>query len=640
MSGNFTHSARGIPCLFQLPLFSLLLATLCFLFAAAPLRAEDLFYDGSNPGLLRFVPLVSGIPQSLVPFTPSNNRVTVTGGSIFGGVAGGVDAGALDVTDNRVIISGGFVFSDVLGGRAVGGRAARNSLLLSGGAVGGIFGADLVGGHSDSGNAEYNDVTISGGTIVGSIYGGSSAAGDAVFNTVTLAGNVNLDSVVVYGGFDRNPATLNDVFTGNTLIVDGFRGSVFEVNNFQRYSLSLPASLGSGQTLISIVGPTPTTMNNTTVAMALIGGGEPQPGDRFVLIDRVTGAPTNSSVEAPRGVALLYDFDLSTAGGVLEATLRGSRVNPQAKILPGSRLTGLAFVLQGTDLLVGPGIRAAVDTRPACEGAVGLAPFAVMQGGRSRYNIGSHVDVNSLSLLTGLALRPTDPAGGTTLAAFVEAGRGDYDSHHEFSGRASVSGGGDASYYGGGILGRYDFFAGPYIEASAHAGWTSTDFRSDDLRDHRGRGASYDADAPYYGAHIGLGYRLSPSDTVEMDVFAKYLWTHQRGESLDVANEPIDFLDAESHRLRGGARFEYALNERLAPYVGAYYDYELDGKAESAARGRAIDAPSLRGGTVAGEMGLSVRPAAGCGFSLDLGLQGYTGVREGVTGSLGMRWDF
>ncbi|MDR2861427.1 MAG: hypothetical protein LBV07_02610, partial [Syntrophobacterales bacterium] len=56
--------------------------------------------------------------------------------------------------------------------------------------------------------------------------------------------------------------------------------------------------------------------------------------------------------------------------------------------------------------------------------------------------------------------------------------------------------------------------------------------------------------------------------------------------------------------------------------------------------GYAIDAPSLRGGTGIGELGLTLKPSKDLPLSFDLGVQGYVGKREGVTGSLQTRYEF
>ncbi|GHU05873.1 hypothetical protein FACS1894205_6510 [Alphaproteobacteria bacterium] len=77
-----------------------------------------------------------------------------------------------------------------------------------------------------------------------------------------------------------------------------------------------------------------------------------------------------------------------------------------------------------------------------------------------------------------------------------------------------------------------------------------------------------------------------------------------------------------------------------SPYIGAAYEYEFDAEANASAHGYAINAPRLKGGTGIGEIGLAIKPSAEQPLSLDLGLQGYLGKREGVTGSLRARWEF
>ena len=48
----------------------------------------------------------------------------------------------------------------------------------------------------------------------------------------------------------------------------------------------------------------------------------------------------------------------------------------------------------------------------------------------------------------------------------------------------------------------------------------------------------------------------------------------------------------------------------------------------------------MRGDTGIGELGLLLKPSQTLPLSFDLGVQGYTGKREGVTGSLQARWEF
>lgn len=246
-------------------------------------------------------------------------------------------------------------------------------------------------------------------------------------------------------------------------------------------------------------------------------------------------------------------------------------------------------------------------------------------------------------MLAGLAVGNDVGMGRLTLGAFFEGGWGSYDSHNSFSNYASVKGDGDTSYYGGGILGRYDLTSGAlsglYFDASARMGRAKMDFDSDDIK-YNGSDADFDSASLYYGLHGGLGYVWNITDAVSLDLSAKLLWTRQESDSVSVHGDRVRFKDTDSLRTRLGGRFAYAVNEHFTPYVGAYWEHEYDSKARSTVNGNSIDAPDLKGDTGMGELGVSFRPVADSGLSLDLAVQGYTGVREGVTGSFQIKFEF
>jgi hypothetical protein len=56
--------------------------------------------------------------------------------------------------------------------------------------------------------------------------------------------------------------------------------------------------------------------------------------------------------------------------------------------------------------------------------------------------------------------------------------------------------------------------------------------------------------------------------------------------------------------------------------------------------GERLASPSLKGDTGMGEFGLTLKPSSTLPLSFDLGVQGYTGKREGVTGSLQFKFEF
>jgi outer membrane autotransporter protein len=145
-----------------------------------------------------------------------------------------------------------------------------------------------------------------------------------------------------------------------------------------------------------------------------------------------------------------------------------------------------------------------------------------------------------------------------------------------------VHGDGDIYHIGGGILGRMNFSnTGPgnfYAEASGRVGGVHNEYSSSDLRDATGRKADYDSSSAYYGLHLGAGYLWNITDTAILDLYGKYFWTRQEGDSVTLSTgDPVTFKDVDSSRLRFGTRFAYAVNEYISPYIGAAYEHEFDG---------------------------------------------------------------
>ena len=100
------------------------------------------------------------------------------------------------------------------------------------------------------------------------------------------------------------------------------------------------------------------------------------------------------------------------------------------------------------------------------------------------------------------------------------------------------------------------------------------------------------------------------------------------------------FNDADSLRTRLGGRFAYTVNEYISPYAGVWWEHEYDSKQRGSVNGNSLSSPSLKGDTGMGELGLSLEPSSSLPLFFDLGVQGYTGKREGVTGSLQIKFEF
>jgi outer membrane autotransporter protein len=124
-------------------------------------------------------------------------------------------------------------------------------------------------------------------------------------------------------------------------------------------------------------------------------------------------------------------------------------------------------------------------------------------------------------------------------------------------------------------------------------------------------------------------------------VYGKYFWLHQDENNTRISTgEKVKFDTVDSQRARGGARFTYALNDYVSPYIGAAYEHEFAGDSKASVYGLEIKKSSLKGDTGIGEVGLIMKPSDKYPWIIDLGVQGYTGQREGIGGSLRVGFEF
>jgi outer membrane autotransporter protein len=567
----------------------------------------------------------------------NDNQVSINGGSVGAVVHGGVVNGDGDANNNRVSVNGGSVTYDVHGGRVSGvGNANNNQVSINGGQVGDY----VYGGYvANDGNANNNSVSINGGSVGTAVSGGYvSGDGNAIHNTVTVSGNPDLTGANLYGGYVSNTG---DAFTGNTLNFNTSGLTVANLRNFQYLNFYLPTTLGNGGTALTVTGMADIT--GSIVNVGIDGANSPLArGDTITLIDAATlsGAPVNTTANGSgiQGVSLSYEFDITAPVGSnqLLATVARVGLNPQTKALAEGFLGGVAFTRQGADLAAEQGIAQALASTRRANGT-GLQVFGAITYSDARYKTGSHVNVDGYNFLTGVSGAQNLSAGRLTLGGFFEAGDGDYDTHNSFATRASVKGKGDTKYYGLGVLGRFDLENNFYAEASLRAGRLENDFHAT----LSNRYVKYDTRSHYTSLHGGVGYVWKLSAQSDLDVYGKYLWTRVAGDSDRLTTgDPVKFAAVNSQRLRFGARFSNAMSNTASYYVGAAYEHEFDGEADAKVYGYKIKSPDLKGGTGIGEVGFTVRPSGNQNFSLDIGLQGYAGKRQGATGSVQAKYQF
>ncbi len=487
----------------------------------------------------------------------------------------------------------------------------------------------VFGGAGEFANG--NTINIQDSTVTAAIFAGTGTSGEDN-NTVSISGKSVLNNAVIFGGMLHK--------TGNTLQMHTSGVTAGDIANFENLHFYLPNNIANGDTVLTLDGQafgTPTDITGANIGVAVTGGKAAlQPGDRITLINAELGLtadakPVNntSGMKGIQGVSLRYGFDLSTDPNNLYATVNKVETNPQTKSLSEGRLGGLAFVNQGADLLSNAGIAYALE---AAQTEKHL--FSVISGGNSRYKSGSHVDVKGVNLLAGASTKLPNSSGNLLLTGFFEAGWGNYDSFNSFA-DGDVKGNGDNRYYGAGILARQDFSNKFYTEGSIRAGKLENEFNAT----VSGKATHYKINKAYYGAHLGAGY-LMPLGTGELDMYGKYLWTRQNGGKHTIAGDVFTFDDINSQRSKLGARYSHPLNESTTLKLGAAWEYEFDGKANASVHGLPIAAPSLKGHTGVAEAAIKITPVKNKDLSFELGVQGHTGKRQGVTGHVAVKYVF
>lgn len=546
--------------------------------------------------------------------TVKGNSVTVSSGTVVNSYILGGDATGTGSTveGNRVIVSGGNLAGLVISGgytTGTGSKVKGNSVTISGGTITGRAYGGYAYSRDGTATANNNSVTISGGTVTGKVYGGyvevgtdSTVTGSTVTgNSITLSGTADVSGADLYG------SNLSASGTNNNLVINGWSGAVKSLNNFDQIQVK-----------------------------ALAGGLDLTAGKRTVFVNTAEGIsggslnPTEAK-EMQAGVALTVSGNMGISENKdIYIDVTGVRASDQTAIAVESRAASVAAV--------GRGAEAVTDSLDTLRGSgEGLSTFASIIGSRSRYNTGSHADVNGWNGIVGTAWTRELTSGILSYGAFYENGGGSYDTHNTINGR-TYRGDGDTVYNGGGLLLRWETNGGTYTEASLRAGMVKNEVGPS--LEFAGNRYGFKTENNYYGGHVGIGRIMERDDGDAWDIYGKYFHMHHEGDTVTIAGDEFAFDSVNSDRLRVGARYLDRKDDRFTGYYGLAYEYEFSGDTGGTANHHAMYTPSLQGSTVIGEIGFRGTPGEESPWSFEVSLRGYAGKQEGISGAVTAAYSF
>ena len=545
----------------------------------------------------------------------SGNRVEVSGIDLTGSITGAQvhnenSSGSVNAEGNVVVISNSTIDVNVTGAKLLGSHinASGNTVILSEGTV--------VNGNVTAVVGDNAELARSFSGEFSSTYSNNRV----VMNNATVSGTVS----AVSSNFGSLPVDMQTA--GNTLVLAG-HNEAGTIAGFETLDLTL-SEQNKTQSVLTLTGGESTISGSTIV----IRGAEVLKQGK--LIEAVNGANlsvTDATVEL-RGTFIkkvAQNVDFTVESGEDNALTTDSDVLASAKVqatesassLSESLLGTAAFVRQGAEFVADDGL---ATMEFAARSKHGLNAFAVMQGSSMHYDALSGVDVSGFTLLAGAAVQQ----GNLTFASFVESGWG--NSEGDIAKNST-----DLSYFGVGLAARYRFESGFYGEGAVRLGRASSDFAASFVED--GDRARYESDVFYATMHMAAGYELPLNDFVTADMYARYTFSFLDNDSVDLndaAQSRAELDSVVSHALRIGARVKGGFTDAVNWKAGIAYEHMFDGAAGGTVDGVSITEAEMDGGSVIGELGVSVKPGSETSpWTLQFALKGYLGEREGVSGN-------
>ena len=336
------------------------------------------------------------------------------------------------------------------------------------------------------------------------------------------------------------------------------------------------------------------------------------------------------------------DYDLKMKSeNMLVATIKAKRpsvdkVNDQTNALMQSSIASAATMYAADELLID-------STMKSRNGVRQTGPFAAARVGKYDLDVRGDLETNVISGLLGYAVN----LQGSEIGAFVEMGHGTYDTKTAAaSPLGKIRGDGKHNYVGLGVYGNYTTpWEWLHFTGYVKGGWLRNEFSAPIA----GVSVDFDRTSNYWGAHLGMYGEVQAAEKIKNRTFLNYFYDGRESESYEasgssaVAGARFHFDALNVHRVQAGSLFEYQHSSALRPYAAVTYEYAFKADAEGSARDHigtlAMNGTDLEGSTGILSLGWTFMNRAKT-FEFDGGVNGYVGVRKGVSAQLQAAWKF
>ena len=612
--------------------------------------------------------------------------------TIYGGYAGNGDA-----THNTVTFGGTASITSsntIYGGYAANGNASYNTVNLNGGTIN----SDVYGGYSNSGGETiHNIVNLYGGTAVnGRIYGGngtattgntlnvnglgisatdignfstinfilpSSVTNNSSALTLTGTGNTDLRATDIYAGVPGNA----NLSPGDTIyLITKNNGTLASTASRLHGTLAIGVSLRSDITvsqpdathIVATVDGSPTPPTPPPAPPTPPTPTPPAPTPSATTTTTITTTPktarttttkttTKTKTTATKKITVTTTTTTTPTGTTIQTTTtvtplvpavqKKPELLPQTESLVQPLIAETMMVNGGANMLTDVGAQQAHDAAELAKKATPddtMAPFLAMQGTDLAAKTGSHVNVHGINAMLGFAREFRYGDTTVLLTPLAEYGKGDYTSYASGGER----GDGEVHYAGAGYFAKQTRDDGVWMEGSLRGGRVRADYKSYDLKGYTGTSdgnVHYDTAAPYFAAHFGVGRTHRVDEDDEFNVYGRYFYSHISGDDVHLSSgEDYHFEPVNSHRLRIGGRWTHHCGMAADLYAGVAYEHEFAGEAVGYYRSLATNKPKITGNSVMVEVGYHMKPKADSPWTLGVGITGWAGRQQGVTGNL------